>query len=113
MAERQGQTIAHNILGAHNNSEVKPFSAIPFFWSNHFDAGLLYVGHAESWDTIDITGDLAARDFAAAFRKGGRTLAVATMGRDRAALEAEVAMEHDDEAALQRIVPPAAAKTAT
>jgi apoptosis-inducing factor 3 len=107
VAERQGQTIAHNILASHGTGAVQPFSAIPFFWSNHFDAGLLYVGHAESWDTIDIDGDLGSRDFAAAFRKAGRTLAVATMGRDRTALEAEIAMERDDEAALQRIVPPA------
>jgi NADPH-dependent 2,4-dienoyl-CoA reductase/sulfur reductase-like enzyme/nitrite reductase/ring-hydroxylating ferredoxin subunit len=110
VAQRQGQTVAHNILAAHAAGSLTPFASIPFFWSNHFDAGLSYVGHAESWDAIDIDGDLEAHDFAAAFRKGGRTLAVATMGRDHTALEAEVAMEREDEAALQRIVPSTAAK---
>jgi 3-phenylpropionate/trans-cinnamate dioxygenase ferredoxin reductase subunit len=87
-AERQGQAAARNILGAR-----EPFSAIPFFWSAHYDLTLNYLGHAESWDAIDIDGDLAARDAAVSFRAGGRTLAMVTVGRDRALLEAEVAME--------------------
>jgi NADPH-dependent 2,4-dienoyl-CoA reductase/sulfur reductase-like enzyme/nitrite reductase/ring-hydroxylating ferredoxin subunit len=110
VAQRQGQQVAHNILASHGAGSLTPFSAIPFFWSNHFDVGLSYVGHAESWDSIDIDGELEARDFAAAFRKAGRTLAVATMGRDHTALEAELAMEREDEPALQRLVPPAPSK---
>jgi hypothetical protein len=66
-----------------------------------------YVGHALSWDRIDLVGDLAARDVAIAFRRGGRTLAVATIGRDTTALEAEAAMERGDEDALRRLVPEA------
>ena len=38
-------------------------------------------------------GDPAARDCAVSFKKGGRTVAVATIGRDRACLQAEVALE--------------------
>ncbi len=87
-AERQGQAAARNILGAR-----EPFSAIPFFWSAHYDLTLNYLGHAESWDAIEIEGDLPARDASVSFRVAGRTLAVVTIGRDRALLEAEVAME--------------------
>jgi 3-phenylpropionate/trans-cinnamate dioxygenase ferredoxin reductase subunit len=87
-AERQGQAAARNILGAH-----EPFSAIPFFWSAHYDLTLNYLGHAESWDAIAVDGDLAARDATVTFRAGGHTLAVVTVGRDRTLLEAEVAME--------------------
>jgi NADPH-dependent 2,4-dienoyl-CoA reductase/sulfur reductase-like enzyme len=87
-AERQGQAAARNILGAH-----EPFSAIPFFWSAHYDLTLNYLGHAESWEAIEIDGDLSARDATVTYRAGGSAVAVVTVGRDRALLEAEVAME--------------------
>jgi NADPH-dependent 2,4-dienoyl-CoA reductase/sulfur reductase-like enzyme/nitrite reductase/ring-hydroxylating ferredoxin subunit len=90
VAERQGQTAARNMLGAR-----EPFTAVPFFWSAHYDLVINYAGHAESWDTIDVGGNLAARDAAVSFRADGHTLAVATVGRDRALLEAELAMEQE------------------
>jgi 3-phenylpropionate/trans-cinnamate dioxygenase ferredoxin reductase subunit len=52
-----------------------------------------YVGHAEKWDTVEIDGDLAGRDCAVTYKQDNRTLAVATIGRDRRSLEAEVTME--------------------
>ena len=42
---------------------------------------------------IEIDGDLNAQDCAVRYTQGGRTLAVATIGRDKASLEAEAAME--------------------
>jgi NADPH-dependent 2,4-dienoyl-CoA reductase/sulfur reductase-like enzyme len=90
VAERQGQTAARNVLGAH-----EPFTAIPFFWSAHYDLVINYAGHAESWETIDVDGNVDARDCAVSFRADGRTLAMATIGRDHALLEAEAAMEQE------------------
>jgi apoptosis-inducing factor 3 len=89
VAQRQGQAVARNMLG-HRES----FTAVPFFWSQHYDVPINYVGHAERWDGIEIAGDIEARDCAVRFRQGGRTLAVATIYRDRENLEAEVEMEH-------------------
>jgi NADPH-dependent 2,4-dienoyl-CoA reductase/sulfur reductase-like enzyme/nitrite reductase/ring-hydroxylating ferredoxin subunit len=99
VAERMGQVAARNVLGAD-----LPFHDAPFFWSAHYDVTLAYVGHAESWDAIDVKGDLAARDALVAYRKGGKVLAVVTVGRDRASLEAEAAMEAGDDEALAALV---------
>jgi len=96
VAQRMGQVAALNMLGGR-----VPFSSTPFFWSVHYDAQVSYVGHAESWDTTDVHGELTARECTIAYRRGGKTLAVATMGRHRASLDAEIALERGDEAALE------------
>lgn len=101
VAERQGETAARNILGRRQT-----FDHVPFFWSQHYDVPINYVGHAEGWDALDISGNVDERDVVAAYRKGGKTLAVASIYRDVDSLQAELAMERRDEARLREIVPP-------
>jgi len=88
VAERQGQAAARNILG---NRER--FDGVPFFWSAHYDVSIRYTGHAEKWDEIQIDGSIADQDCAVRYMRGGKTIAIATMGRDKENLEAEGAME--------------------
>jgi apoptosis-inducing factor 3 len=89
VAERQGQVAARNMLGRRERFEV-----VPFFWSQHYDVTIRYVGHAERWETVTISGSLDARDASVRFMRGGRTLAVATVSRDRESLQAELELEH-------------------
>jgi len=88
VAGRQGQTAARNMLGARER-----FDAVPFFWSQHYDVPINYVGHAEGWDDIAIDGDIAKRDAVVRYTRGGRVLAVASIYRDQESLLAEVQME--------------------
>jgi len=88
VAQRQGQTAARNMLGARER-----FHAVPFFWSAHFDVTIAYVGHAETWDRITIDGDPKAHDCRVEYWQGKLRLAVATVNRDRASLQAEAEME--------------------
>jgi NADPH-dependent 2,4-dienoyl-CoA reductase/sulfur reductase-like enzyme len=88
VAERQGQAAARNILGYRER-----FNAVPFFWTRQFKVSIKYIGHAEKWDEVAIDGNLENKDCTATFKLGGRTLAVATIGRDLQNLQVEAAME--------------------
>ncbi|MGY8665195.1 FAD-dependent oxidoreductase [Bradyrhizobium sp. UFLA05-109] len=88
VAERQGQTAARNMLGGRER-----YDAVPFFWSQHYDVPINYVGHAESWDDIEIDGSIAGKDCLLRYRKGGRVLAAASIYRDLDSLKAELEME--------------------
>jgi NADPH-dependent 2,4-dienoyl-CoA reductase/sulfur reductase-like enzyme/nitrite reductase/ring-hydroxylating ferredoxin subunit len=90
VAERMGQVAARNMLGRRER-----FEAVPFFWSQHYDVTIRYVGHAERWDSVTVDGSLDSRDASVSFSRDGRRLAVATIERNRASLEAEVALERD------------------
>jgi NADPH-dependent 2,4-dienoyl-CoA reductase/sulfur reductase-like enzyme/nitrite reductase/ring-hydroxylating ferredoxin subunit len=82
VAERQGQIAAAAMLG------LEPASEPPYFWSAHYDLTIRYVGHAEDWHAIEVTGSVADRDAEVAYLKDGRVVAVATVNRDLASLKA-------------------------
>src|SRR5215510_9897051 len=88
VAERQGQTAARNILG-----QRQRFSEVPFFWSQHYDVPINYFGHAETWDDLDIEGNIEARDCLVRYRRNGKVFAVASIFRDVDNLKEEAAME--------------------
>jgi NADPH-dependent 2,4-dienoyl-CoA reductase/sulfur reductase-like enzyme len=96
VAERQGQAVARSMLGISG-----AFREAPFFWSQHFDVTIAYVGHASTWDSCEIRGDLQKRDVCAIYRRNGKTLAIATIGRDRLSLRVEAALEQGDMAAIE------------
>lgn len=87
VAERQGQVAAENMLGLRRS-----YSTAPFFWSAHYDVTIRYVGYARSWDSVEIEGSIEGRDCAVRYRKAGKTVALATIGRDIEALDFEAGM---------------------
>jgi len=100
VAQRQGQLAARAMLG-----RTVRLDQVPFFWTTQFGVSLRYVGHAEAWDRIDVAGEPASKNCAFAYRKAGKTLALAFYGRDRDALIAEDALARGDEAGLSTLVP--------
>jgi NADPH-dependent 2,4-dienoyl-CoA reductase/sulfur reductase-like enzyme/nitrite reductase/ring-hydroxylating ferredoxin subunit len=91
VAQRQGQTAARNMLGYREK-----FDAVPFFWSQHYDVPINYVGHAEKWDDLEVDGDIKARDCLVRYKHGGRMLAAASIYRDVDSLKAELALEQEE-----------------
>jgi NADPH-dependent 2,4-dienoyl-CoA reductase/sulfur reductase-like enzyme len=77
-AERQGQAAAANMLG-----ERRPFLAPPFFWSNHYDLAIRYVGNGTGFDGVEIDGSLRSADATVRYLRAGRLVAAASVGRDR------------------------------
>ena len=99
VAERQGQTAARNMLGGR-----EPFASAPFFWSQHYDVPINYVGYASSWDEIQVLGSIPDRDCLVAYRQGGKTRAIATIYRDHASMQAQAAMDRADPREVDALV---------
>jgi NADPH-dependent 2,4-dienoyl-CoA reductase/sulfur reductase-like enzyme len=90
VAQMMGQTAARNVLGMNER-----FDTVPFFWSQHYDAVISSVGHAPEWDRADIDVDPSQLDCTVTLRQRGRRLAVVTIFRDGASLEAEIEMQRE------------------
>jgi NADPH-dependent 2,4-dienoyl-CoA reductase/sulfur reductase-like enzyme len=98
VAQRMGQTAARNLLGRR-----VAFTDVPFFWSQHYDVAIRYIGHGRGWDRAVVDGSVAGHDCLVTYLVEGVAQAVASIGRDRESLEAEVAMERGDLPALRRL----------
>jgi hypothetical protein len=94
VAQRQGQAAARNIIGRH-----VPFTDVPFFWTQQYDVSVRYVGYARTWDTVEVIGSVDERDCEVRFIGEGSIRAVATVGRDRDCLDAELRLETQGAAA--------------
>ena len=74
------------------------YEDVPFFWSQHYDVAINYVGHAESWDELTVEGDVVSRDCVVSYRRNRRMLAAASIYRNVQNLEAELALEAEGKA---------------
>lgn len=69
-ALHQGPAAARSALGGGG-----PYTRLPYFFSDQYDAGMEYTGHAARWDEVVFRGDRARREFIAFWLADGRVLA--------------------------------------
>jgi 3-phenylpropionate/trans-cinnamate dioxygenase ferredoxin reductase component len=69
-AKFQGSAAARAMLGS-----TAPYDRLPYFYSDQYDLGMEYRGHASSADSVVIRGSLADRKFVAFWLGNGRVVA--------------------------------------
>jgi 3-phenylpropionate/trans-cinnamate dioxygenase ferredoxin reductase subunit len=69
-ALNQGPVAARGMLG-----QPTTFDKLPFFYSDQYDTGMEYCGHARTWDRVVFRGDPATRQFIALWLRDGRVVA--------------------------------------
>ena len=69
-AMKQATVAAHNLAGAD-----EAFEAMPFFFSDQYDLGMEYVGHADADDEVVVRGSLEDREFRAFWLRDGDVVA--------------------------------------
>lgn len=79
-ALNQGPAAARNMLGAADPTDrvldhPLAYDLVPYFYSDQYDVGMEYSGHATDWDHIVFRGDVAQREFIAFWLKDDRILA--------------------------------------
>jgi NADPH-dependent 2,4-dienoyl-CoA reductase/sulfur reductase-like enzyme len=76
-AAEQGAMAAKNLLATLRNEPLEPYSAVPFFWSDQFDARIQFLGRAFESSTVDVVaGDVAAGRWCAMFSTNDRLTGV-------------------------------------
>jgi 3-phenylpropionate/trans-cinnamate dioxygenase ferredoxin reductase subunit len=69
-ALNQGPAAARNMLGA-----GIAYDRLPYFFSDQYDVGMEYSGHAAEWDDVVLRGDFAGREFVTFWLREGRVVA--------------------------------------
>jgi NADPH-dependent 2,4-dienoyl-CoA reductase/sulfur reductase-like enzyme len=77
-AAEQGMAAARNLL---NPEARKPFSPVPYFWSDQYDMKIQAYGFLRGHDEVAVVeGDLSERRFVAAYRTGDRVSGALAVG---------------------------------
>jgi 3-phenylpropionate/trans-cinnamate dioxygenase ferredoxin reductase subunit len=69
-AREQGPVAARNMLG-----RELPYERLPYFFSDQYEVGMEYTGHARPSDRLIVRGDPATREFIAFWLRGDRVVA--------------------------------------
>ena len=74
-ALHQGPVAARNMLG-----RAEAYDRVPYFFSDQYDVGMEYAGHARGWDRVVFRGDPATREFIAFWLRDDRVIAGMNVG---------------------------------
>jgi 3-phenylpropionate/trans-cinnamate dioxygenase ferredoxin reductase component len=79
-ALHQGPTAARNMFGGVDAGDrvldhPVAYDRIPYFYSDQYDVGMEYSGHATDWDEVVFRGDVKGREFIVFWLKDQRILA--------------------------------------
>jgi 3-phenylpropionate/trans-cinnamate dioxygenase ferredoxin reductase subunit len=79
-ALNQGPVAARNMLGGADAGDrvldhPVAYDRVPYFYSDQYDVGMEYSGHATDWDEVVFRGDVNGREFIAFWYKDQRILA--------------------------------------
>jgi 3-phenylpropionate/trans-cinnamate dioxygenase ferredoxin reductase subunit len=72
----QGKTVADAIL-----SDAKPYAAVPWFWSDQYDAHLQIVGLCHPYDEHITLGDMGAGVFSLVYFRGGALIGIDSVNK--------------------------------
>lgn len=78
VAQQLGRIAALNMLG-----QTTRYEGVPFFWTEHYDKRVDYLGHAEYWNDLVISGRAGEDRFGVLYAQAGRLLAALACGYDR------------------------------
>lgn len=76
VARRQGRRAGGNMAG-----EGKPYTSLPYFFSDMFDLGFEVWGNLTSWDQTTLRGELGSSRFKFFYFDQGKLVSVLTVGR--------------------------------
>lgn len=83
-AIQQGRHAAENLVARMSGGEPAPYTPVPWFWSNQYDAKIQYAGRAAPSDEVTvISGSVEDRKFAAVYGRNGRVTAVLAIDKPR------------------------------
>jgi 3-phenylpropionate/trans-cinnamate dioxygenase ferredoxin reductase subunit len=77
-AERHGYATGRTMAG-----DIRPFSEVPWFWSDQYDLRLQYVGAGLPWNRVAIRGKLGEPPFTVFYLDGDRLVAAASLNDAR------------------------------
>lgn len=89
VAQQHARVAALNMLASGTQTD-KHYEGVPYFWTQHYDQRVDYLGHAEDWDDLVMHGKPGDERFGVLYAQGGRLQAALVCGYEHeAALLAE------------------------
>lgn len=117
-AAEQGAIAAKNLLASLNGTEQEPYAAVPFFWSDQFDARIQCLGRPSANAQVDIVdGSVAEGKWCAIYSVNNRLTAVLGVSKPKLVMPSRALLSKHttrDEALahFERVIAAQAAATA-